>query len=67
MFLYFCYRSHLKGDAVHLSDPSLFRKRSIIGQLNLQAATAGNQEQYTLSNKMYIALQNSNYFLRSIL
>ena len=35
----------LKADAVHLSDSSLFRKRSIIGQLNVRAATAEYQEQ----------------------
>ena len=44
---------------------TLFRKRSIMGQLNVQAVTAENQEQYTLSNIMYIAFQNSYYFLRS--
>ena len=36
-----------------------------MGQLNVQAVTAENQEQYTLSNIMYIAFQNSYYFLRS--
>ena len=43
-FLIDCTWKH----AVHFSDLYLFRKRSIIGQLNVQATTAENQEQYTL-------------------
>ena len=50
MFVFLFYWSHLKAGAVHLSDSSLFRKRSIVGQLNVQAAATENQEQYTLSN-----------------
>ena len=46
-------------DTVHSSDSSFYRKRSIKSQLNVQAATAENREQYTLSNIMYIAFQNS--------
>ena len=66
MFLFLYYWSHLKADAFHLSDSSLFRKKSIIGQLNVQAATAENQEKYIfLSNIMYIAFQNSCSFPRS--
>ena len=60
----FLYWSHLKADAVHLSDSFLFRTRSIIGQLNGQAAAAENQEQYTSSNIMHIAFQNWCSFLR---
>ena len=45
MFLFLFYWSHLEADAVHLSDSSLFRKSSIIAQLNVQAVTAENQEQ----------------------
>ena len=58
-FPFFFYWSHLKADAVHLSDSSLFRQRSIMGQLNVQAVTAENQEQYILSNIciMFIAFQ----------
>ena len=41
---------------------SLFRKRSIIGQLNVSAATAENEEQYTFSNIIYIEFQNSYSF-----
>ena len=36
------------------SNSSLFRKRSIIGQLNIPAATAENEEQYTFSEIIYI-------------
>ena len=50
MFVFLFYWSNLKAGAAHLSDSSLFRKRSIVGQLNVQAATTENQEQYTLSN-----------------
>ena len=41
---------------------SFKRKKSIIGQLNVQGATAENEEQYTLSNIMYIGFQNSCSF-----
>ena len=44
------YQSHLKECAVHSSDSSLFCKRSIMSQLNVQTATAENEEQYTLSS-----------------
>ena len=60
MFLFLFYWSHLKAVAVHFSDSSLFCKRSIMSQLNIQAATAENQEEYTLSNLMYIVFQNSS-------
>ena len=46
-----------------LFDSSLFRKRSIMGQLNVHAAAAENEEQHTLSNIIYIAFQNSYSFL----
>ena len=46
----------------HSSNSSLFRKRSIIGQLNVPAATAENEEQYTFSNIIYIGFQNSYSF-----
>ena len=41
----------------------LFRKRSIIGQLNVPTAIAENEEQYALSNIIYIGFQNSYTFL----
>ena len=34
-----------------------------MGQLIVQAATAENEDQYTLSNIIYIAFQNSYSFL----
>ena len=40
----------------------LFRKRLTIGQLNVQVATAEIEEQYNLSNIIYIAFQNCYYF-----
>ena len=63
MFRFLFYLSHLKEGAVHSSDSSLFRKLSIISQLKKQAATAENEERYTLSNIIYIAFQNSYSFL----
>ena len=44
MFLFLFDWLHLKVDAIHLSDSSLFRKRSIKGHLNVQAVTAENEE-----------------------
>ena len=41
---FFIDQSHLKADAIHLSDSSLFHKRWIMGQLNVQAVTAENEE-----------------------
>ena len=38
-----------------------------MGQLNVQAVTAENQEQYTLINMMYNVFQNSYSFHRSFL
>ena len=57
------YWSHLTVGTVPSSDSSLFRKSSTIGQLNVHAAAAENEEQYTLSNILYIAFQNSYSFL----
>ena len=51
--------SHLKAGTVYSSNSSLFHKRSIIGQLNEPAATAANEEQYTLSDIIYFGFQNS--------
>ena len=50
----------LENRCCPFSDSSLFRKRSIIGQLNVQAES---EEQYTLSNIIYIAFQNCYSFL----
>ena len=62
----FCW-SHLKAETAHLVNSSLFRKRSIIGQLNVTAETADNEEQYTLSKIIYIEFQDSYSFLWSFL
>ena len=59
MFPFLFYWSHLKVCTVHSSNSSLFCKRSIIGQLNILAATAANEEQYTYNNRIYIGFQNS--------
>ena len=40
----------VKTGTAHSSNSSLFCKSSIIGQLNVPAATAENEEQYTLSD-----------------
>ena len=64
MFLFLFYSSHLKVCTVHSSNSFLFCERSIIGQLNIPAATAENEEQYTYSNIIYIGFQNSYSFLK---
>ena len=53
----------LKSSCCASSDSSLFGKRSIIGQFNTQVATAEYEEQYTLSNTLYIAFENCYSFL----
>ena len=56
MFLILFYWSHLKaGAAPSSSNSPLFRKRLIMGQLNVQAATSETKERYTFSNVIYIA------------
>ena len=40
----------------------LVHKGSIIGQLNIPVATTENEQQYTVSNKIYIGFQNSYSF-----
>ena len=57
MFPFLFWFWHFKAGAVHSSYSSLFRKKSIISQLNVQIATAENEEQYTLSNKICIVFQ----------
>ena len=49
----------LKAAPAHSSDSFLFWKMPIIGQLNVPTAAAENEEQYTLSNIIYIGFQNS--------
>ena len=55
-FPFFFYWSHLKTAVVHSSESSLFHKLLI----KVQAATAENEEQCTLSNKIYFIFQNSH-------
>ena len=62
MFAFLFYGLHLKADTAHASNSSLFRKSSIIGQLNMPAATAENEERYSFSNIIYIRFQNSYSF-----
>ena len=52
----FCW-SHLKADTAHSVNSSLFRKRSIIGQLNVTAETADNEE----SNTPWVTLYTLNF------
>ena len=61
------YWSHLKADTVHLSDLSLFCKRSIIGQLTYKLQQLKIKSNAPFINIMYIAFQNSYSFLRSFL
>ena len=56
-FSFLFYWSHFKAGVVHSSDSSLFRKMSIIGQLQVQAARAENEEQYTLSKQVFFDKQ----------
>ena len=60
--LFYCL--HLKTDAFQSGISSWFRKRSTIGQLNVHAAKAENEEQYILNNIIYIAFQNCYFFWR---
>ena len=62
MFPFLFYWSHLKVCTANLGNSSLFCKRSIIGKLNIPAATAENEEKYTCSNIIYIRFQNSYSF-----
>ena len=56
------FHVHLKAGTAHSSNSSLFRKSSIIGHLNVPAATAENEEQYTFSSIIYTGFQNSYSF-----
>ena len=58
MFPFLFYWLRLKAGVFQSSDSSLFQKRSAMGQLNVLAATAENEEQRTLRNKIYIAFEN---------
>ena len=63
MFRFLCYWSHSKANAVDQTIQLDFIKDlPSITQSNLQAATAENEEQYTLSNIIYIKLQNCCFF-----
>ena len=57
MFLFLFYCSYLKVGVVQSSNLYLFHKKSTIGQLNAQIVKTEN-EQYTLSNILYIVFQN---------
>ena len=57
MFLFLFYCSYLKVGVVQSSKLYLFHKKSTIGQLNAQIVKTEN-EQYTLSNILYIVFQN---------
>ena len=63
MLAFLFYQSHLKTGAVNQTIHSCFCKRLSIGQLNVQAETAEKEEQYTLSNIVYITFQNFFLFL----
>ena len=67
LFTFLFYWSHLKVGTVPSSNSSFFCKTSTIGQLNVSLETAENEEQYTLSNMLYISFQNYYLFLWSSL
>ena len=56
MFPFLFFLSHLKPGTVHSSNSSLFPKKSVTGQSQVPAATAGKEEQYNSSNIIYIGL-----------
>ena len=68
IFLFLFYWSHLNAGAIHSSsNSSLCRKRSIMVQLNVQAAAAENEKRYTLSNIIYIEFQIHTLFFEVFL
>ena len=62
MFLFLFLLTALESRYCPSSNSFLFRKSLIIGHLNVPAATAENEEQYTFSNIIYIGFQNSYSF-----
>ena len=66
-FPFLFYWWHLKVSVFPSSHSSLFRKSLTIGQSNVQAATAENEERYTLSSILNTAFQNFYSFLSSFL
>ena len=64
IFPFLFYKSHLKAGAVQLSISFSLCIRSTIDQLNAQATTVENKQQYTLCNIIYIAFQNYFPFLK---
>ena len=69
MFRFFCYLWHSKAKAVNQAIQLFFIKDlPSVTQSNVQAVTAENEEQHTLSNIIYIKFQNCCFFsLRFIL
>ena len=63
MYLFFLYRFHWKANVVNQTILYCVRKRLTIDQSNVQTVMAENQEQYTLSNIIYIEFQNISFFL----
>ena len=56
------YWLYLKAGAAQSSNASLFRIRSTVVQVNVQAVTAKNEEQHILSNIIYVVFQNITLF-----
>ena len=67
LLFFFFFWIALESRCCQSSDFSLFHKSPTIGQLNVQAVTAENEEQYTLSTTIYIAFQICCYFFKVFL
>ena len=63
MYPFLHYRSHSKAKATNQAILFCFRKRLNIDQSNIQTAMAENEEQYTLSNIIYIEFLTFYFFL----
>ena len=63
MYIFLLYRSHSKANATNQAILFCFRKRLNIDQSKIQTATAENEEQYTMSNIIYIEFPTFYFFL----
>ena len=62
MYIFLLYRSHSKANATNQAILFCFRKRLNIDQSKIQTATAENEEQYTMSNIIYIEFPTFYFF-----
>ena len=64
VFIFHFYWLHLKEGAVKSSISSLFYIRSAIGQLNVQAATAENEEYFISKLLLFFKFSLKHVFLK---